>query len=261
MSYLVNPYMVTPADPVLSGDTDLKAYWKFSESSGTINNVSQASADLGSDANITMSGGTYSQTGTPANFGTALRFDGTDDYGYCGSSTSQFNFLHNQSALWTVCFWRKTLTLGTVNYFCDTCFTESTQVGFLARTESDNSIRWHISRGQDYTRPLSFVTSADYIPDATDWHLYICAYDYNGSAPQAFCRRDNANEETSTNTGDIPSNSNSTFPLIVGARDNNAGGHTNFFDGEYCEWSIWNKIVSDDDLSALYNDGKGLEIY
>ena len=44
-------------------DTDLKAYYKFNESSGDIINKSEATASLGSAADIAITGATYSQTG------------------------------------------------------------------------------------------------------------------------------------------------------------------------------------------------------
>ena len=84
--------------------TGLKAYYTFNESSGNIVNqaTSAGSSDsLGSNADMTISGATYSQTGKVGN---ALSFDGSNDYGTLGSSLSQWNLFHGTGD-WSINFW------------------------------------------------------------------------------------------------------------------------------------------------------------
>jgi hypothetical protein len=92
-----------PAVP-FSDDTGLKAYWKFNETSGNIINVSESAADLGSAADITVTGATYNQSMDP--FGYSLQFDGVNDEVKCGSSTSQWNFMHNTTFEFSLCWWQ-----------------------------------------------------------------------------------------------------------------------------------------------------------
>jgi len=263
MSYLTNPYMVTPVVTPLD-DTSLKAYWKFSETSGTIYEVSESAVALGTPANITMSGGTYEETGTPSNLGTAVLFDGTDDYGYCGTSLTQFDFCHNRSALWTIAFWLKVESLSAQDYFMETSYTEGPSpvdpaVGVMfSRFEDTNAMLFHIARGEDNHRTFSYLTSNNYVPDFASWYLYIASFDYNGSAPQFTIRRDNANEETATKTGEIASEDPASYPLQFARRVPTPHYFGHF---QLCEVSLWNKIMSDEDQTILYGDGNGKEIY
>ena len=81
--------------------TDLKAYWRFNETSGSITNVATtygSGVSLGSDADLTANNSpTYDQTGSPTDLGNSVLFDGSNDYCNAGTSVSQFNFLHNIS--------------------------------------------------------------------------------------------------------------------------------------------------------------------
>lgn len=247
---------VTPID-----DTSLMAYWKFNEASGNIINQSESDETLGSSADLTPSGITYGVTGTPDDLGDAVTFDGSNDYAVAGTSKSQFNFMHNQSGLFTVNFWL--MYLGTISeeYIFDTVFTEGTQVGFYVRTKAKpNGLEFRVVRGEDFTRVIVLTTTANFIPDKDEWHMYTLKYDYSGSSPQATILRDNANSETATITSDAASNSNSTYAMQIARRDNGNGG-AQFGNFQACEWSVWNRVLSDEEITALYNDGAGREIY
>ena len=257
---VVNSYIVSSVTPL--DDTDLKAYWKWNEASSTIFNVSESSADLGSAADITMSGGTYGVSTSMSNLGNGVTFDGTDDYGYCGTSTSQWNFISNTSGLASFNFWAKFPSAPSEETFIGTVYTEGTQVGLLIRIHSTMKILWHISRGTDATRTISFSSGNDYLPDTTDWHMYSYRYKYADVIPDsstnATLHRDNANEVTGNVTGSSASSANNTFPMQIARRDASPEFNANY---EACEWSMWNRILSLDDISALYSDGAGREIY
>ena len=177
---------VTPID-----DTSLMVYYKFSEASGNIINQSESDESLGSNADLAMSGGTYGVTGTPDDLGNAVTFDGSSDYSVAGTSKSQFNFLHNQSGLFTIVFWMKYLGTVTENQIINTVYTEGTQVGFYLRTRATNGLQFRMVRGVDGTRVIVLTTTANFIPDKDEWHMYTLTYSYTGSAPQATIKRDN----------------------------------------------------------------------
>jgi hypothetical protein len=253
--------MVTPALLPLSDD-DLKAYWKFDQVSGTVYEVSESSAALGTPANITMSGGTYGVSTPMSNLGTGVLFDSVDDYGYCGTSTSQWNFISNSSGLASFNFWAKFPSAPSEETFIGTVYTEGTQVGLLIRIHSTMKILWHISRGVDATRTISFSSGNDYLPDTTDWHMYTYRYDFANQIPDsstnATLHRDNGNQKTGNVTGSSASNANNTFPMQIARRDASPAFYANY---EACEWSMWNRILSLDDIEALYGEGGGREIY
>ena len=129
-------------------DENLVGYWKFNESSGNIINVSESDESLGSAANISMTGGTYDVTGTPSGIGNGVTFDGTDDYGTFGTSTSQFNFMHNTSAVWTLAWWMKLNEIGSDDTFCATKInTDGGTDGYSIRLRSDNKLSTFIING------------------------------------------------------------------------------------------------------------------
>mgnify|MGYP005812046553 FL=1 len=261
---VVNAYRFGSLLPL--SDDDLKCYWKFSELSGTIYEASESSVALGTSADISMTGGTYDVTGTPSDIGNAVLFDGTDDYGVSGSSLTQFSFGYSTDALWSLAFWLKVKSLSANEFFMNTSYTEGPSpvddaVGNIwARFENTNRMLFHIARGVDNTRVLSFQTSDNYVPDFTNWYFYCASFDYNASSPQFSLKRDNANEETATKTGSgaVSPSTSASFPLNWGRRDASPAYYGNF---EVCEVSLWNKIVSDDDQTLLYNGGNGREIY
>ena len=99
-------------------DTDLKAYWKFNETSGDIIESSQAAAALGSAADLQVTGATYSDVTSP--FGYGLSFNGTNGFAQAGTSLSQFNFMHLAGAAWTVNYWVLEQTGLSFAYFYNT---------------------------------------------------------------------------------------------------------------------------------------------
>ena len=246
---------VTPID-----DTNLMVYWKFSEASGNILNSSESDESLGSNADLVMSGGTYGVTGTPDDLGNAVTFNGSSDFAVGGTSKSQFNFMHNQSGLFTIVFWMKYLGTIVEDYILDTVFTEGTQVGFYVRTRATDGLQFRVVRGVDATRVIVLTTTANFIPDKDEWHMYTLTYDYSGSSPQATIKRDNDNAETATITSDAASNANATYAMQIARRDNGNGGAA-FGNFQACEWSIWNEILDDDTIAELYNSDAGREIY
>jgi len=90
--------------------SELKAYYKYNGSSTPILNQATAVGSVdgitpSTDADVGMVGGLFNQTGI---LGDSVFFNGTSDSGQAGSSTSQFNFMHNTSMNWTVNYWYKT---------------------------------------------------------------------------------------------------------------------------------------------------------
>ena len=237
-------------------DTDLKQYLKFDEGSGTINNVSESSADLGSEASITMSGGTYSQGSPLASGGNSVAFDGVDDTGTCGTSTSQFNYLHNVDCQWTICFW---LILRTPPYgvpFGTYTSTDGSVSGIRIRADSPNDFEFNVG-GTNGTL-VNFNAPSTFVPDTTNWYFYIFRYDQTLSSLNMKATRNDANQATANKTGNTPVNTDSAVPMRFGR---NPQTDTLHCDMTISEFSNWDKIMSASDSADLYNSGDGLEIY
>tara|TARA_Y100001951_G_scaffold76819_1_gene64089 strand:+ start:243 stop:995 length:753 start_codon:yes stop_codon:yes gene_type:complete len=248
-NFIVNPYSFVSG---AVDDTGLKAYWKFNESSGDVINVSESSVDLGSSADIQITGATYDVSESP--FGYAMSFDGSNDFGVCGSSLTNFNFLHNDGATWTICFWAK-LTKGSDRYI--SCTSEgSTGIGLkLGMNATD--FRIYTQNGSDEF-VANFTGTSGFIPNNTTYYFYCFRWDQDlGSNNFKAIRNDN-NLEQSNKTGNSPSDSNSTDPMTFGKRPDLNVGYTQM---ALAEFSVWDRVLSDEEMTNLYNSGNGKAIY
>ena len=235
---------------------DLKAYYKFDASSGNIVNKASdvGSTDNLTGADMTITGATYDQTGI---IDKALSFDGTNDYGTLGSSVSNFNFLHGTGD-WSINFW--------VKY--DEFIAEDRFLGNMDSTETrgiDMAVGWNgdpdgslgmaiksdngfmVNQG-GFTFPATVSTGAwvmitmtcDYSDTSNTYKVYL-----NGSAGSTQAR------------GTTGSTGNSEYSLKLAARGT---GSSNFFDGSFDELSIWQRELSQSEITSLYNSGNGKAI-
>jgi hypothetical protein len=233
-------------------DTSLKAYWKFNEASGDIINQSQSAVDLGTAADLQVTGATYGVTGK---IGDALSFDGVNDYAVAGTSVSQFDFMHENTS--TLVFWMK---YGSTPGTTEAIFSTNEQgdgAGMFVNTGATTVL------GINYTNAtpanlVAFNTSTGYIPDTTNWYFYTIKVDASLTTNTGIIRRNDANEETG-NRQNAPVDGNSHRAMLLAARQLTSPQRYGDFDID--ETSIWNKIMSSDDETSLYNGGSGLEIY
>lgn len=255
-NFLINPYSFKSELP-FSGDSELKGYWKFNESSGSIVNVSESSDTLGTGVNITMDGGNYDVSTTPSDIGTGVTFDGIEDFGIFGTSTSSFNFMHNTSAVWTLAWWLKLNEIGSDDTFTGTKINnDGGTAGYSIRLQTNNKISTYILNGTNAV--LNTNSTTNFIPDATSWYFYTMSYDQSEADENLVRRRNNANEETADKTANTPSDSNAGYPQNIAKRPDSAGDYGDF---SVAELSQWNKVMTDADQTALYNGGAGREIY
>jgi len=249
MSYLTNPYRYASAS---IDDTGLKCYYKFSESSGDVINQSQSSVDLGNTVDIQITNATYEDNGSP--LGTGMAFNGSDAMGVAGSSLSAWNFLHEESATWSICFWAK-LTKGDDKYIMSTA-DGSTGIG-LKLGMNATSFRIYTLNGSDET-VMSFQGSSGFIPNTTGWFFYVFKYDANLADNNFKAIRDNGNLEQSTDTANSAVSTNATDPMYFARRPDVSSGYTVI---AIAEVSIWDYVISDSLATSLYNGGSGQAIY
>lgn len=234
-------------------DTDLTAYWKFNAASSPVPNESESAADLGTAADIAITNGTFSQTGI---IGDAVSFNGTTSFGICGTSTSQWNYMHNTSALWTIAVWLNYDNTNGGDLFDTQTNTTSANIGMSMIVTSAEAINFEIHNGTGAQEILTGSTGASYVPDS-DWHLYIATYDQSLGSNNLAIRRDDANLVNLSKSAFTPSNSNAQHQANTMRRENSSS----FLEGLLDEWSMWNKVMSTDDQTLLYNSGAGLQIY
>jgi len=236
-------------------DSELLVYWRFNESSGDVLNQSESDDSIGTGADLQITGASYDNGSPPV--GKSMLFDGSNDYAKAGTSTSQFNFLNEGDCKWSVCFWMKWLTTSS----------NSPQMLFGNCNEgSDTGIAIRVTDSPDKAINVLFansgavnlISSQDYIPDLTAWHFYCLTYDQTLASSNMVYRRDNNNEETDNKSGTRAS-SNATAALNVGARPDLSSA--SFSNMQINEVSIWNRILTDDEQTELWNDGDGRAIY
>jgi len=272
MSYLTNPYMVTPSSASWMDDSKLMAYWKFNESSGNIGNSSQSSDSLGSDGDLIMTGGTYEQS-APLGSSNSVLFDGIDDFSQAssGSNTlSQFNFIHeNQS---TICFWMQLVAFHASSLY---------QLPFVNNDWSSNAGSiWLITKdapcgtgcgtlSQEVFNGTNSIVdgipssgNSAYIPDVSDFYFYVVRLDCDITTDTVIWNRgDTANNYGNEIKGDrnnAPIDGDSPSPLTIARRSNASQFFSNIYLSEY---SIWNRILSDPEVAGLYNEGNSRAIY
>ena len=239
--------------------TGLKAYYKFNESSGNIVNVANTitgNSTLGTGQNITMNGDpTYSVTGTPSSFGNAVSCDGSGDYGQFGTKTD-WNFLHTTGATWTINVWLKfdASVVANKQLFDNTQTADST-IGLNIRTQSSNRFRVIIPRGVGNSSTLDTDNNPNLpIPTDNAWHMYTFRWDQSSGNGVLTYNRDGANELTKNGSGNGTTTSDCTDSPRLFSQSNSVSGE---LDSEIAEMSIFNTVITDAEVTRLYNSGSG----
>lgn len=261
MAPLFQQPLLTFSNPSLNrgfDDSNLKSYYKFNEASGDIINLSQAVADLGSGADIQITGATYGATGK---IGDAVSFDGINDHGVMGSSFSQFNFMHNTSAKFTVACWLKPLSIGAGGreLILSTSSGSGGNTGmfitFEAAAASFRGITLGLSNAGTHTE-LGPTTGTGRMPDDTNWHFVVIKYDQSLGSNNLTISVDDGTVENFNKAG-TRTNSNATAVLTLAT----LASLVLYMDTLVDEMSIWNSILTAGQITSLYNSGSGLAIY
>jgi len=257
----------------LVSGANLKVYLKFDEASGNIINVAGdviGNDTLATGGNLTQSGGTYAQS-TPSELGNGLLYDGTDDDGVFSTgsnTTSQFNFLHNTTANFTLCVWLKFPNSVTSNEtLIDTYNGNDANVGMRLNTSPQGHFNITVARGQGNT----FVIYTDgnpqlYIPTDNAWHFYCFRYDYTEGSDALIYSVDNATSGTyyeefalgwyGGGTPNTAVNDNAYQAMYLGTKN----GSAYFMNAVYAEFSLWNRRLTPAEVTQIYNSGDGFQL-
>lgn len=239
--------------------TGLKAYYKFDETSGDLINLAGtvgSTVSLGTPANGQLESGII--RGDSGIIGNSYHFPGSATGQITlGTSTSQFNFMHNQTAKWSVNYWSN-VTVSTNGAIIQN------NVGTTANSGIDidsigfggGSVSAGVFRGVTFASVIGPVNSgAGTVPNNGQWHMVTITYDYLASPPNMNMYVDGVLVKTEPNDGDVPSNSNAAVPMQLGGY-----GDAIPFTGDLDEMSIWNRVLTPTDVSLLYDGGAGGEL-
>jgi len=277
---LVNPYRFTTSLTPLIDDTSLKCYYRFTESNTPFENHSESDDSLGSDADLVVTDGsgsgiTYNQAGSavsvtlpglPARWTPTLPNDGTSGaYADASGASSLWNFLHygdSGSPAWTILFWYR--SSGTTN---NTTFVTTSGMsnsggkrGLVFYWELPKSFRLYISEGASDSVIIAELPT-DYDDHDGDWHFFCFRYDYSLGSNNLKVTRDNDDLEVFDNGSGTPNSGDAFNPLAFGHKG--ATPQESFIPdaNNTTELSIWNRVLTDAEVTTVYNSGNGAPLY
>lgn len=247
MGFIINPFRFVPPSFDLTG---LKAYWKYEESSGNIINqagIIGSTDSLGSAADIIVNGVTYDVTGI---IDKAISFDGVDDFGDVGSSVSQFDFILSEAYEFTIIIWFKKLTAS-----------PNTQTVFMNQrgAANDNGLqfkfddrsstkKFELSCKQSGTVFINQIISTPVIPQDTNFHMMVLRGLHSENKWQI-----SIDNGTLTDISESADPSGTESPDIPFEWCQEVA--TQFWAGIMDEVSIWNRKLTNDELTTLFNSG------
>ena len=230
--------------------TELKAYWKFDEASGDITNQATSigsTHSIGTGADLQVTGATYNNTNTPFN---TMNFDGTNDVAKAGTSTSQFNFMHN-GGKFTVSVWVSIDNITDEGYIIsDITGTNTNGFGFFQTGDSKFLFRIFDSGiWVDRNMGLHGMTAGTF-------YFLTFTWDPTESTNKATFYKNGVEITTANQSTSQGSSSNANSVVGVGAQGSNAG----WLDCKIAEMAVWNRVLTDAEITSLYNSGSGKEI-
>lgn len=213
---------------------DLEAYYKFEQSSGNfLDSVAAAH-------NATNNGGLYGESGM---FGNGVKFVGINDFAQTDFSVADdYNYSYN--------YWIN-LTYSTSDSMGISAFSESSDTQLL-RTElmtgGTDVVRLRVRNDANSN---VFITTSNNISDST-WHMVTVT----GNVTDSLIYIDGAFIDHAPNPA-LPI----TFTnLSIGGDGRTAAGAASV-NGTIDEVGIWDRTLTDAEVSSLYNSGAGLELY
>jgi hypothetical protein len=227
-AWLLADQVITTTAPATTG---LVGYWKFDDGSGTTTVDSSGSGNNG-----TLNGGTRWTSGL---FGSALDFDGVNDYVDCGANTSL-----DITAKVTLSAWVKTRDSGNSQY---NPFVGKGDTSYALQHQNGNNIEFFIydAGAWPYARMTGVTSSFN-----GTWHHVAGTYD--GSELKVYV--DGLLRGTTAHTGAIAT---STYAVSMGR---NSQQTTRYYEGLIDEVRIYNRALSASEIAYLADvtpgDGK-----
>lgn len=209
----------------------LIAYWKLDETSGTV------TSDIGTH-NGTVTNALQNQTGI---LGKAITFDGDGDYVSFGDDAS-FDFGTTQD--FAISFWIKTTQSTEGFVFCK--MTSGSAPGFAVEVYDGQFWAFIRSDSAQYVD----VNSTALVNSGAAWFHCVANFDRDGNLTIYV----NNTQEDSASIAGVTTTINNANNLLMGARDD---ASPYYFAGSLDEVGVWNRLLTTDEISALYNSGSG----
>ena len=167
----------------------------------------------------------------------AMEFDGVDDY------LSLSNYLTTNSD-YTISTWYYLESTGDSNYIY-----EDNNIRFRINTGGISILTWNNAGGG------AFKTWSGYSANLNEWTYLTAVYNETTETLKLY---ENANEISLT-PGSGSASSTNVKPLIGVVEG--SSGKIDFFDGSLDEFSIYDKVLNQSEITELYNSGTGFNPY
>ena len=233
---------------------DMKCYYRFEQTSGNLENTASdvGSSDAIDNSDLVVSNATQGATGK-IDYGTTFA-TGTQTLKASSMDPADLGFLSNDGAVWTICGWVKaTNRAGDQAILSDTDFGAGKNGIFIRCANVSGNI--NIILGTNGGDKIVANTSTAALPD-DEWAFLMSQY--NNSTGDVKVSVNNGTVETLTkSTGTTLSNTDEPDTYLYMG---NVPALDNDFIGSLDEFVIFNRILTTDEITDLYNSGDGLVI-
>ena len=217
-------------------DDEMFVYWKLNEASGT------RSASVGS-YDLTDNGTTPNRTGKLTD---AADFNGSSQY--LNNTSSDFNF----DGSFTITGWYLLDTKASLQFLGGKYNTTGDERSYLL-FYSSSADRFRFEVSSDGTSGTVTTVSADNLGSVSTatWYFIVCAY--NARTNTVSIQVNDNDVDTETHYGGIYG---STSDFTLGAGDSGVS----YMNGGVDDVGIWERVLTSDEISNLYNDDAGLAL-
>jgi hypothetical protein len=245
--FITNPYRFAAGGLVID-KSNLKAYYKFNEASGDVINqaTSVGSSDAITSSDLTVTGATYQAAGQ-GDFTYGMSFDGTTDKAVSQSANTTWQFMSDQNDA-TVCFWINPIGTVVNGKAIMATVNSGANSGFIFDYRSTGDLRFLTEKSASPTGNVNW-TAPNLV--AGTWTFVVHRHNNSSNIFELFTdNTDHGNNPATVPTANAP---DATLQLMDTDYTGAAGGVLS-------EMTFWERALTDDEISDLYNSGSGAEL-
>ena len=192
------------------------------------------------------------------------------DAGGTDGSLSLWNFLHGGTPHWTINFWYKMTTDPVDNMTILQNNTGDSTAGIYMRHytagDDEHGIRTAITKQGGNNQALTAQSAADFFLSDGNWHMYTFTCDFSLGSANYKIKRDysDANESFNKSGSNTPEalSQNASYPLALFHHTTSGSGGSSYIPPpkEIMELSIWDRVLTDAEITKIYNSGNGMQL-